>query len=112
MSSPVTDLTVRANLTTMNFTISWEKPRFPAGIISQYEVSVSQNQSTTILKLTVFSKGLQVSSGFEFFVEYTFSVVPVNGFGPGEVSNITMVTSPEGGMCELVKKYYYCVLNL
>ena len=70
---------------------------FPAGIIINYTITVTQEDDNNIIELEVPTSSLRVTSQFEFFVEYNISIVPVNGFGDGESSVIVMTTSPEGG---------------
>ena len=75
---------------------------FPAGIIINYTITVTQEDDNNIIELEVPTSSLRVTLEFEFFVEYDISIVPVNGFGDGESSMIVMTTSPEGGVCVCV----------
>ncbi len=99
VSSPVTNLSIEVNLDTMMFDIMWSGPQYPAGIIVSYTLSVAED----ILNIT--SPTLQTSITFDFFVNYTFTIFAVNGFGSGETST-TMMSSPEGGMLEYVYNIY------
>ena len=71
---------------------------FPAGIIINYTITVTQEDDDDIIILEVPTSSLRVTSQFEFFVEYNISIVPINGFGDGDSSMIIMTTSPEGGV--------------
>ena len=97
VSSTVSNLIVEADAETMMFTITWDEPQYPAGVITNYLVIVYRNSNG--FKDTVSTDALNASVSFVFYEEYNITVTPVNGFGFGEAEFIDLERAPEGGMC-------------
>lgn len=77
----------------MQLAIMWKEPLYPAGIIDRYTVVIAKDG----LSLIVNSTNLSVVAAFDYYINYTISVTPINGFGSGNVSQIIMLVSPQGG---------------
>ena len=95
VSTPVTNLTVEVDLEMIMFNIAWNEPQFPAGVIESYNLSFSSEQEYTTFMVSSFL--LEMSISFDFFVNYTVTVIAVNEFGLGEANTVIMA-SPQGGM--------------
>lgn len=89
----------------MTLNIAWGEPLYPAGIIRQYKINIARFNDGQTLQLYANMSSLSASSTFEFYVNYSITVTPINDFGEGESGVMFVILSPEGSKMTKYIKY-------
>ena len=86
--------------TTVSVTFSWNPPTIPNGIITEYNLTVITNGTSTSDILNAETENFIVSR-FVPYQEYSATIAAATVAGYGPIDNITGRTEPDSKYCKL-----------